>query len=67
MDFFALTNTTGHIKAGNPQNTRHRIQSRPADGARQEKSVNKYDGVDVSSVFSDKVREAYERRKNANL
>jgi len=67
MDFFALTNVMGVVKAGNPQNMRPRASSRPADSSRQETSAAQYDGVDVSSVFADKVREAYERRKNSHL
>ena len=67
MDLFALTNTLGIVKAGNPQNMRQKTLSRTADSSRQDKTVNLYDGVDVSSVFADKVREAYERRKNTHL
>ena len=63
MDFFALTNTTGYIKAGNPLNKREKILTRPVDGGRQAKALNAYDGIDTSSVFADKLREAYEHRK----
>ena len=67
MDFFALTNTTGYIKAGNPLNKREKIQNRPVSGVRQAKAFNAYDGIDTSSVFSDKLREAYEHRKYSNI
>jgi len=67
MDFFALTNNTGYIKAGNPLNIRHRIVTRPIGSGRQANAPTVYDGIDVSSLFADKMREAYERRKYTKL
>lgn len=50
MDFFALTNMNGYIKAGNPKNIRPKEYSRPVNIGRQEDPVVMYDGFGIPSA-----------------
>jgi len=68
MDFIALTNMTGYVKAGNPQNLRFKRTTRPAESNRAAAEDDLYGDHELSSVimktpvFADVMREAYERR-----
>lgn len=53
MDFFALTNMNGYIKAGNPKNMRPKEYSRNAVLGRQDVPLAAYDGFGVSAVKID--------------
>ena len=50
MDFFALTNINGYIKAGSAKNIRPKELSRPATIGRQDDPVVMYDGFGVPAV-----------------